>query len=310
MLITYRLQVPPNIVRLKETRMSGGDKLPKIVLECAPMGNLKEHKDITEIENMSITFQCLEALAFLHDKKGIVHRDIKPANILVFSRGSHGIHVKLTDFGVSKRTSEQSKCRTYCGTKLYYAPEVVKAGQATTHGYVRAYDGRCDIWSLGVVTLELELLRHGHKLADLWENAQGWCERLDMMAGEEDDLFSSPWTRIVSRFMLKCDAKERLSADACLKEVIKCIAQSQGFEAPATPSSEGSSPTPSPSSFKRALMDENDIRDAPSPAKKRRAQPSTGKMRLPPAVDSDGDVEMRQASSNQSSSFSTYRASY
>lgn len=38
-----------------------------------------------------------------HERESlIVHRDIKPSNILVYSRTSNGIHVKLSDFGYSR----------------------------------------------------------------------------------------------------------------------------------------------------------------------------------------------------------------
>ena len=52
--------------------------------------------------------------------------------------------VKLIDFGLSKRFSEQAeveKMHTVVGTPYYVAPEVLKGN----------YDKQCDIWSLGVI---------------------------------------------------------------------------------------------------------------------------------------------------------------
>lgn len=51
---------------------------------------------------------------------------------------------KLTDFGLAKVASEQSKLKTLCGTPSYLAPEVIL-------GTVGTYDTAVDLFSLGVV---------------------------------------------------------------------------------------------------------------------------------------------------------------
>lgn len=83
-----------------------------------------------------------EALAYAH-QQGVVHRDIKPANIMLLKSGV----VKITDFGIA-RIIASSKTRTGIvkGTPYYMAPEQITGNKV---------DGRCDIFSLGIVLFQL-----------------------------------------------------------------------------------------------------------------------------------------------------------
>ncbi|CAJ0942518.1 unnamed protein product, partial [Mesorhabditis belari] len=79
------------------------------------------------------------ALQFLHGL-AIVYRDLKPENLVFSSKG----HVKLTDFGFSKRL--QGKTFTLCGTAEYLAPEVVSRS---------GHEFPVDWWALGILTFEM-----------------------------------------------------------------------------------------------------------------------------------------------------------
>ncbi|XP_076792337.1 ribosomal protein S6 kinase-related protein isoform X6 [Arvicanthis niloticus] len=80
-------------------------------------------------------------LCYLHDL-GIIHRDVKMENILLDERG----HLKVTDFGLSRRLSQGAQAYTICGTLQYMAPEVLSGGP---------YNHTADWWSLGVLLFSL-----------------------------------------------------------------------------------------------------------------------------------------------------------
>jgi serine/threonine protein kinase len=52
------------------------------------------------------------------------------------------IIVKVTDFGFAVRMDPTKDERTSLGSPHYTAPEVI---------YGLKYDGRCDVWSLGII---------------------------------------------------------------------------------------------------------------------------------------------------------------
>ncbi|MET0764721.1 MAG: Hsp70 family protein [Blastococcus sp.] len=96
--------------------------------------------------------QIGDALDSAH-RAGLVHRDVKPGNILVAAgerpRSARGDHVYLTDFGLTKRTSELSGGLTgtghFLGTVDYVSPEQIQ-GKPVGSG--------TDVYALGCVLYE------------------------------------------------------------------------------------------------------------------------------------------------------------
>ncbi|KAG8530606.1 uncharacterized protein KY384_004644 [Bacidia gigantensis] len=105
-------------------------------------------------------FGCLaHTLSFLHEPPiAMIHKDLKPENILL-----KGDHMILTDFGTAYdwSTTGQSMTASNCDddrTPRYQSPEVAREG---------SFHRSSDIWSLGVVFLEMATVLHGKSLGDL-----------------------------------------------------------------------------------------------------------------------------------------------
>ena len=117
---------------------------PAIVMDYLPV-NLQQFSSssIPPIVLKCLAKQMLDALSYIHGQS-IYHRDVKPGNILIPSLDP--FMIKLADFGVS--SIEKAKVETFCGTLRYIAPEITLA---------KAYDGKADVWSAGVVLAEYSL---------------------------------------------------------------------------------------------------------------------------------------------------------
>jgi TPR repeat protein len=95
-------------------------------------------------ETLLILKDCFSGLAHIHDHR-IIHRDIKPENIFITDEGV----AKIGDFGVSKRLSASTLAKTFTGTPLYMAPEVMNNPMGDS------YDHRADMYSIGLVGYEM-----------------------------------------------------------------------------------------------------------------------------------------------------------
>ncbi|KAJ5894916.1 hypothetical protein N7495_006607 [Penicillium taxi] len=153
----------PNIVQFIDYHEH--DRWIYIIMEYVPGGELSTWLStagkIPEEMVQTITRQLLRALHYLHARR-ITHRDVKPDNILIASLDP--LRVKLSDFGLSKVTQEESFLKTFCGTLLYCAPEVYPDYDTYRRGEARKrrrvgdppakpspYSQAVDMWSLGAV---------------------------------------------------------------------------------------------------------------------------------------------------------------
>jgi serine/threonine protein kinase len=113
---------------------------------------LREKSALSVERCAQILLPICDVLAKAH-AAGIVHRDIKPDNIFLH-HNENGEIVKVLDFGIAKLLEDhqglEMKSLTapggIIGTPTYMAPERFAGGE---------YDGRSDVYSLGVVLYEM-----------------------------------------------------------------------------------------------------------------------------------------------------------
>eukprot|EP00124_Ichthyophonus_hoferi_P000552 Ihof_evm5s21 gene=Ihof_evmTU5s21 len=135
----------PNIVNYVDSFLDN-DTL-WVVMEYMQGGSLTDVIDknmctMTEPQMACIVQQTLKGINHLH-QRGLIHRDIKSDNCLISMTGE----IKLSDFGFCTTLTPEVKERyTMAGTPYWMAPEVIKQV---------AYGSKVDIWSLGVMLLEL-----------------------------------------------------------------------------------------------------------------------------------------------------------
>ncbi|KAL3986169.1 Protein kinase domain family protein [Acanthocheilonema viteae] len=112
------------------------------VQEYAMHGDLlqkiKKNDRIEEEESRFYFRQLIEALTYLKSIN-IAHRDIKCENVLLDSCDN----VKLGDFGFARFMKADEMSHTFCGSRAYVAPELLRS---------YPYNGfLADIWSTGVL---------------------------------------------------------------------------------------------------------------------------------------------------------------
>jgi tetratricopeptide (TPR) repeat protein/tRNA A-37 threonylcarbamoyl transferase component Bud32 len=118
-------------------------------VEGTPL-RLVMHNSVSPEQFFDLAIQGMEALNAAHEK-GILHGDIKPENIMLTPEG----RVKILDFGVARRFSlgdseatltAETLTASISGTPAYMAPEVLMQ---------KPYDGRADLFSMGLVYYEM-----------------------------------------------------------------------------------------------------------------------------------------------------------
>ena len=88
-----------------------------------------------------ILLEILHVLKYIHSKN-IVYRDLKLENLLLDENG----YVVLTDFGLAKFITADSRAHTFCGTPEYLAPEVILG---------KGHNRPADWWALGILIFEM-----------------------------------------------------------------------------------------------------------------------------------------------------------
>jgi serine/threonine protein kinase len=141
----------PRVVRVHDVgvhpAVDGGDPdRPYFVMDYIEGGTLADWVGRLPPEDaVRLACEAAYAVQVLHDC-GVVHRDLKPSNLLVDSRTTPP-RVVVADLGSAKMLADASGFTVTTGTPAYMAPE--QAGQVT------GFDGRADVYALGVISYEL-----------------------------------------------------------------------------------------------------------------------------------------------------------
>lgn len=133
------------------------DLPPYIIMEFADGGTLNS---ILKQKKKTGDYLCVDELVCIFKQlskgmdeinKTLIHRDIKPDNILL----CEGV-LKISDFGLSKIATENTRTLTYKGggTPLYMAPEAWDYTKNTI---------QMDIYSMGIVFYELATLKYPYE---------------------------------------------------------------------------------------------------------------------------------------------------
>jgi eukaryotic-like serine/threonine-protein kinase len=146
----------PNICTVHEAGTSE-DGLLYLAMAYYPgetlQGRLTRLGALSVEQALDIAAQIARGLACAH-AVGIIHRDLKPANVMLTTDGT----VKILDFGLAKtRDQTMTASGVLMGTVAYMSPEQL----------VGVTDARSDLWSLGVMLVEMLTARHPSTVDDL-----------------------------------------------------------------------------------------------------------------------------------------------
>jgi len=200
----------PNIIKLFESFEDHRNIY--LILELCTGGELFDRiidsGHFTEVQAAIVMQHMFRAIFYMHENK-ICHRDLKPENFLFTTKEPiEKAALKVIDFGLACKFSQDQVLTTKAGTPYYVAPQVL-AGK---------YDQASDLWSLGVIMFvvlcgyppfygetDAEVLAKV-RLGNFTFNAADWkCVSED--------------AKTLIRFLLKMNPRDRYTAEQALNHV-------------------------------------------------------------------------------------------
>ena len=171
--------------------------------------HIEERGPLPVADLRGVITQAALALDHAHGK-GLLHRDVKPANLMLEER-DEGMHVYLTDFGLTKSLGTDSRITNtgeLVGSVHYVSPEHLEG---------RELDVRSDVYSLGCVLHECLTGRPPFErdmdMAVLWAHLNADIPRPSRVRGQ----LPSVVDRVVARALSK-DPADRFSTCSELAE--------------------------------------------------------------------------------------------
>jgi eukaryotic-like serine/threonine-protein kinase len=215
---TIALLNHPNICTIHEIDQHEGRTF--IVMERLEGLNLKAYmakKTLETEEIVDIALQITEALEVAHSK-GIIHRDIKPGNIFVGSDRQ----VKVLDFGLARRvtTTTDSTAPIPNGSTIPGRPLGTASYMAPERILQMRLDGRCDLFSLGVVMYEMATGRLPFTGSSPGETVTNILEKQPTPLTKLSPERPKPLEQIVGRLLIKEPDYRYQSAEALKNDLL------------------------------------------------------------------------------------------
>jgi predicted Ser/Thr protein kinase len=204
-----------NLVRILDFGRLEGFAGHYVVEEYIEGNNLFEAtKGWPIMEILETLAELCRVVQYLHEC-GVVHRDLKPGNILLASSPDGRTQLKVLDFGLAQRFSDEKK-RKVSGTLAYMAPEVLVGRRAGPPS---------DLYSLGVLFYQVLSRRLPFEDEDpgylIQKHLQG---NADLRPVEQLE-YGSRLARVIAELLEKQPERRPDSA----KRVIQLLSQASGL---------------------------------------------------------------------------------
>jgi serine/threonine protein kinase len=216
----------PAIIALHDMGVDEPSQTPYLVMEFIQgqsLEKLLEKGSIPYPRACAWAAEVATALGVAH-RKGVIHGDVKPANILI----TEGDRVKLTDFGMARVASRDSKDTPLLGSPAYWCPEQIVG---------KPQDARSDIFSLGVVMYEMVT---GHRPFDA-DSLQGICSRIlsstPLPASHANPSVPVAFNELIDSCLAKDPAQRCASAEVLAERLHPLARRSAPEQAETQPSS-------------------------------------------------------------------------
>jgi serine/threonine protein kinase len=216
----------PAVIALHDMGVDEPSQTPYLVMEFIQGQSLEkilEKGSVPFPRACAFAAEVASALAVAH-RKGVIHGDVKPANILITEED----RVKLTDFGMARVASRDSKDTPLLGSPAYWCPEQILG---------KPQDSRSDVFSLGVVLYEMVT---GHRPFDA-DSLQGICARVlsstPLPPSHANPSVPATFNDLIASCLAKEPSQRCASAEALAERLHPLSRRNSGTQSPAQPSS-------------------------------------------------------------------------
>jgi eukaryotic-like serine/threonine-protein kinase len=198
----------PAVIALHDIGIDEASQTPYLVMEFIQgqsLEKLLEKGSIPCTKACAWAAEVAAALAVAH-RKGVIHGDVKPANMLI----TDDERVKLTDFGMARFASRDSKDTPLLGSPAYWCPEQIIG---------KPQDARSDIFSMGVVMYEMVT---GHRPFDA-DSLQGICSKIlsstPLPPSHSNPSVPAAFNELIAACLAKDPSQRLASADALMERL-------------------------------------------------------------------------------------------